>query len=92
MNDQIQLLKAIIRVTSLQYLINIIFLIINSPERFFLAIAHTETPLSSAALSGLLSMAARLVAYLVVAAILWFFAGPLANFIGRSVVAGRRES
>jgi hypothetical protein len=85
MNSQLNLLKALIRLLSFQYLVDIVLLIVNSPEKLFLAWAHSQSSLSTAALSGLLSMCVRFFVYLVLAAGFWFFAGPLARFVGKDL-------
>ena len=86
MNPQLNLLKALIRLLSLQYLIDIIFLIVNSPERVFLAFGHSQSALSTAAYSGLFSMFLRFFVYLILGIGFWVFAGPLARFIGKELV------
>ena len=81
MNDYLTVLKALIRLMSLQYLIDIVLLIVNSPERIFLVFAHSQSPLSTAAFSGLLSMCLRLLVYLALAIGFWVFASPLARIL-----------
>lgn len=88
MNSQLNLLKALIRLLSLQYLIDIIFLIVNSPERVFLVFAHSQSSLSAAAFSGLVSMCVRFAVYLILGVGFWTFAGPLARFLGKELLEG----
>jgi hypothetical protein len=52
MNSQLNLLKALIRLLSLQYFIDIILLIVNSPERVFLVSGRYQSALSAAAFLG----------------------------------------
>jgi hypothetical protein len=85
MNNHLNLLKALIRLLSLQYFIDIIVLIVNSPERFFLAFAHSHSALSAAAYSALMSMILRFFVNLVLGVGFWTFAGPLARFLGKEL-------
>jgi hypothetical protein len=86
MINQLNLLKALIRLLSLQYFIDIVLLIVNSPERVLLVFAHSQSPLSAAAFSGLLSMCLRFLVYLILGVGFWVFAGPLARFVGKELV------
>ena len=85
MNDHLNLLKALIRLFSLHYFIEIVLLIANSPERFLLVSAHSHSALSAATYSGLISMILRFFVYLVLGFGFWTFAGPLARFLGKEL-------
>jgi hypothetical protein len=85
MNSQFNLLKAFIRIIALQYFLDIVFLIVGSPERFLIFFAHSQTQLSCAAFSALVSMIARFFIYLILGVGLWFFAEPIAKFVGREL-------
>jgi hypothetical protein len=86
MSSQLNLLKALIRLLSLQYFIDIVLLIVNSPERVLLVFANSQPSLSAAAFSGLLSMCVRFAVYLILGIGFWTFAGPLARLLGKELL------
>jgi hypothetical protein len=86
MNSHRKLLKAFIRLVSVYWLIEMVFLIVNSPETLVMALTASHSAFPGAVMCRALSMCVRFFIYLALACGFWFFAEPLAKFVGKDLL------
>jgi hypothetical protein len=86
MNAHLKLLKAVIRLLAFYFSVDLVLLLVNSPETLFLALGSSHLALPAAAMSRALSMCIRIFIYLFLALGLWVFAEPLARFFGKDLL------
>jgi hypothetical protein len=86
MNAHLKLLKAFIRLLAFYFFIELILLLVNSPETLFLAMGSSHSAFPAAAMSRVVSMFIRVFIYLVLGFGLWCFAESLARFFGKDLL------